>query len=776
MLGELLAAGYAAIVIWGLLISVLPIVIGGSLWKIKLKEMLLLIAAFAAGVILIRFVEEPKEAFGYVTEPLYVTLSGEIISIKDNADYSNVILENTEVVYNGTKYRVDGILLYLSEVSGLQIGDVIATSGELSSFLLPRNNGEFNLYNYYKSMGIYYQVKMTDNTTAPKVMSVKKFPVSEWINTLRTRLVHKLLEHCYSVKDAGTMSAILLGEKGYLDEELNENFRISGISHVLVVSGLHISLIGMGIFEVLKRLMGYMPACIAACVAVVFYVWLTGFGASGQRALIMFVISMSGNFMGRSYDLNSGIGMALLGMLIKAPYLFLGSGFILSFLSVFAIGTIVPVLEDMCKWAFNKKMSGIISGTAVFWVTLPAVIWNYYEYSLYSLLLNILIIPCMSVLVILGAGGLLGEVFFGAGEILLKGPVHVLLWSFEKMSLFFNEMSIGRILFGKPQTWQLLSTYTMLSFIICGYFIIKQLIKRKKRFPAAFRKKKVRYILAVLFISGVSIIEIFILLPKNKRGLEITMLDVGQGECIFMEFSTGECILLDAGSTDVKRLYEKRLEQFFKAKAIDKLDYIILTHADYDHCGAIEDILNGMDVGCLVLPKVNGEDSNLDKLLLLAQGKGCSVTLLGRGDEIKAGGAVFYCLNPDSYEYYTEDKRNDSSIVLHMKYYDFDMLLTGDISETAEKELAEYLKNCEVLKAAHHGSRYSNSESLLKTVSPQIAIISCSENNSYGHPHTETIKRLSEAGCSVFITKDCGAITITVDKGKLRISSFIKRR
>lgn len=779
MLGELLAAGYAAIVIWGLLISLLPVVIGGSLWKIKKTELLLIAAAFLAGVIIIRFVEEPKEAFGYVTEPLYVTVSGEVISIKDNTDYSNVILEKTEVIYNGKKYCVDGILLYLSEVSNLRIGDVIAASGELSSFLLPRNDGEFNIYNYYKSMGIYYQVRMTDNSGVPKVISVKRLPVSESINALRTRLVRKLLKHCYSVKDAGTMSAILLGEKEYLDEELKENFRISGISHILVVSGLHISLVGMGIFEVLKRLMGYMPACVVACAAVVFYVWLTGFGASGQRALIMFVISMLGNFIGRSYDMSSGIGLALLGMLAKTPYLFLGSGFVLSFLSVFAIGTIMPAVEDMCKWAFNKKMSGAVSGIAIFWMTLPVVIWNYYEYSLYSLLLNVLIIPCMSVLVILGAGGLLGEIFFGTGEILLKGPVHILLLFFEEMSLFFNEMSVGRILFGKPQTGQILSTYTLLSFVICGYFIIKQLIKRRKRFPAVFKKKTVRHILALLFISGISIIEIFILLPKNEGRLEITMLDVGQGECIFMEFPTGECILLDAGSMDVKRLYEKRLEPFFKARAVERLDYIIISHADADHCSAVEDILQAesrIDVGCLVLPAVNGEDNNLKKLFALAHNRGCTVKTLGRGDNIKVGEAVFYCLNPDFYEYYTEDKRNDSSIVLLMKYFDFDMLLTGDISERMERELATYLNDCEVLKVAHHGSRYSNSDGLLKIVSPQIALISCSENNNYGHPHTETMERLSEAGCLVFITKDKGAITIAVDKEKLRISGFIKDR
>ena len=775
MLGELLAAGYAAIVIWGLLISLMPVVIGGSLWKIRKREIFLLVIMFVAGVFLIKVVEQPKEAFGYVTEPLDITtVNGKIESIKDNADYSNVVLENAEVVHKGEAYYVGGILLYISNVSNLRIGDVIAASGELSSFLVPRNDGEFNLYNYYKSKGIYYKVFSSDNIT--QVLSVKRYPVSEWFDTVRDKLIIELLEHSYSLKDAGTMSAILLGEKEYLENNLQESFRISGISHVLVVSGLHISLIGMGIFELLKRLVGYAPACVFASVAVLFYVWLTGFGPSGQRALIMFGVSMFGNITGKSYDLCSGTGFALLCMLIKTPYIFLGSGFVLSFMSVFAIGTIVPVLEDICKWAFRKKVSGAVAGLAIFWMTLPVVLWNYYEYSLYGLLLNLIIIPCMSVLVVLGAGGLLGEISMGVGEVLLKGPVHILLFSFEKMSMFFNEMSVGRILFGKPSLTQVLGVYTLLSVVICGYFGIKQLIKRQKRLPAFVSKKKFKHIFAGFFIVGISILEIFILLPKNKNDFEITMLDVGQGECIFTRLPTGENMLIDAGSSDVKNLYEKRIKNFLKARAVSKLDYIIVSHADEDHCSAIEELFKqdeGMEVGCLVLPGVAKTDEKLKMLSGLAHSRGSKVITLGRGDTIRIGEVQFYCINPDSKGNYTEEDRNDSSIVIHMKYGNFDMLFTGDIGATTEREIVSYLEKCEVLKVAHHGSKYSNSQLLLERICPGLALISCSEDNSYGHPHKETLERLEGVGCKVMSTAESGAVTIRIGK-KIEVYGFVK--
>lgn len=775
MLGELLAAGYAAIVIWGLLIGLLPFVIGGSLWKIRKREVFILFVAFFMGVIVLKFAGEQKEVFGYIREPLLVTVRGEIKSIKEGATSSNVLVRKSVIGYNGKEYHTDGILLYLSNVSHLRVGDIVAVSGELSSFLLPRNEGEFNSYNYYKSTGVYYKVYVPSDGIA-KVVANSKIPIAKWLDSARERLVTALFGYCYSYKDAGTMSAILLGEKEYLDDGLKENFRISGISHVLVVSGLHISLIGMGLFELLRRVVGYAPACVLASLIVIFYVWLTGFGPSGQRALIMFLVAMLGNIMGKSYDLCSGIGFAMLCMLIKTPYIFLGSGFVLSFMSVFAIGTIMPVMENICKWAFNKKMTGAVSGIAVFLMTLPVVVWNFYEYSLYGLILNIIIIPCMSVLVILGAGGLFAEMYLGVGEILLKGPVHILLLSFEKLSLFFNEMSVGRILFGKPSLVRILLVYSMLSLVLCIYFGIGQFLKRKRRLPAFLEHRKFKRTFALFFIPGICILEIFILLPGQKNTSEITMLDVGQGECIFMEFASGEKILLDAGSADVKNLYEKRVKNFLKAHAVNRLDCIIVSHADEDHISAVEEILkkdSGVDVSMLILPRVNGMDENIAGLSNLAEDKGCQVKMLGRGDSIRIGEAQFYCINPDFVGNYNEDDRNESSIVLHMAYGNFDMLFTGDIGEKTEKKIAGYLQSCEVLKVAHHGSKYSNSQLLLERVCPELAIISCSENNSYGHPHAEALKRLEAVGCKVMTTAESGAVKIRIGK-KIEVYGFVK--
>ena len=463
-------------------------------------------------------------------------------------------------------------------------------------------------------------------------------------------------------------------------------------------------------------------------------------------------------------------------MLIKTPYIFLGSGFVLSFMSVFAIGTMMPVMEDICKWAFGKRMSGAVSGISIFLMTLPIVAWNYYEYSLYGLILNIVIIPCMSVLVILGAVGLFSEMYLGVGEILLKGPVHILLLSFEKLSLFFNEMSVGRILFGKPPLGRILLVYTMLSVVLCIYFGIRQFLKRKRRLPAFLEQRRFKRTFALIFIPGICILEIFILLPGQKNTSEITMLDVGQGDCIFMEFASGEKILLDAGSSDVKNLYEKRLKNFLKAHAVNRLDCIIVSHADEDHISAVAEMLktdSGVEVSMLILPGVNGTDENIAGLYNLAADKGCQVKMLCRGDSVIIGEAQFYCINPDSKERYDEDDRNESSIVLHMAYGDFDMLFTGDIGEKTEKKIVGYLQSCEVLKVAHHGSKYSNSELLLERVRPELAIISCSENNSYGHPHAETLKRLEAVGCKVMSTAESGAIKIRIGK-KIEVYGFVK--
>lgn len=798
-----MAAGYTAIMVWGLILLLLYTAVSRSLWKTGRLYMAVTVILFIAGAIRISVFEKPKEAFGYLAEEISVTARGEIKEVNTSASGVSITLTNTSVFYCGKEYFIDGLLVYISDISEAANGDIIAVSGNLSSFMLPHNDGEFDSYTHYKSLGIYY--RMTDGGE-PSVISRKRIMLGEALEGIKGRLTEGLFMYCYSPKDAGTMNAMLFGEKQYLDSELYESFKEGGIGHILTVSGLHVSLMGLGLYKLIRKIAGYGVSCFVSGCFVVLYVWLTGFGVSGQRALLMFLIMMTAEYIGRTYDMLSAIGASFICMLIRTPYLFLNCGFQLSFLSVLGISEIMPLIRTMftcadklrkrqtgvqtvgqigvqaggsasdknamngvsslLKEAFAFGISGLSSGIAAAWSTLPITAWYFYEYSLYSVFVNLFILPWMSVIVALGLGGVCGELLTGAGEALLKGPLHLLLLYYEKACKFTELLPDGKIVFGRPSVKQLICAYTMLFAVCCVYMICMQLKKRGVMRLKAFERGLPRFAAAVAVTVTVSLAEIWLLLPGNGGGLTVTMLDVGQGEAIFMELPTGENVLLDAGSTSVKNLYDRRILPFLRAHVVRTLDYVIVSHADYDHCAAIRELLSeedGIAVKRLVLPELGAEDEGIAELMRLGEQKGCEIIYLSAGDSISIGKVSLMCLNPDYGGSTGSFDRNSMSIVLHLKYGRFDMLFTGDIRSGDEERLLCAVAECEVLKVAHHGSAYSNSEAFINAVSPSLSIISSGKNNIYGHPHAECIERLSGIGSDILITAVTGQITIITD-------------
>ena len=251
-------------------------------------------------------------------------------------------------------------------------------------------------------------------------------------------------------------------------------------------------------------------------------------------------------------------------------------------------------------------------------------------------------------------------------------------------------------------------------------------------------------------------------------------LDVGQGDGVFMRTASGTTYLIDCGSSDNKSLYEYTLEPFLLSEGISFVDYIIVTHCDSDHISGIEDLLETekIDVGTLVLPYLQETDERYDNLIEIGKRSGAEIEFIYSGISICDGETRLSCLHPDK-NYHSNDK-NVMSTSLLVEYGDFSMLLTGDISESEEKIILESGKlkeNITVYKAAHHGSKYSNSMELLNYINPVYTVISYGEDNSYGHPHKEVNERLEEIGTKVFYTAKSGAVSIKIDSSRLWIDS-----
>jgi competence protein ComEC len=281
------------------------------------------------------------------------------------------------------------------------------------------------------------------------------------------------------------------------------------------------------------------------------------------------------------------------------------------------------------------------------------------------------------------------------------------------------------------------------------------------------------------------------LVPFRAKNLEITFMDVGQGDGIFLKLPDGTNMLIDGGSSDVKNLGKYRLEPFLKYKGVKNIDYAVITHGDSDHYSGILEFLQAdykgdIRIRNLVLPNVSFTgDSYLD-LIKAAKEKGVKVSVLSRGNTMKNANVYLNCLWPDKELLQALGEASDTnshSIVLSLHFLDFDLLLTGDLEGMGEKIVTEEIEEekgrggiiplrYDILKVAHHGSKYSTSNKFLEAAAPALAIISSGMDNSYGHPHKETLDRLTINKSAILQTKECGAVTVFTNGRQIKILEY----
>ena len=266
---------------------------------------------------------------------------------------------------------------------------------------------------------------------------------------------------------------------------------------------------------------------------------------------------------------------------------------------------------------------------------------------------------------------------------------------------------------------------------------------------------------------------LLVLLVYHPKGhAQITMLDVGQGDGIYVQGPNGGTYFIDGGSSDVEQLGKYRIEPYLKSQGVGKLDYVFISHGDADHYSGIEEMLArqsvGVQINTLVLPCNFRQDEVLIDLAKLAQSVGTKVITMKEGDKLREGDLTISCLQPALEESLSG---NAGSMVLEIFYHQFDMLCTGDVEAEGEELLIQKRKgkDYDVLKVAHHGSKNSTSEEFLECIHADLALISAGKDNRYGHPHEETINRLQNAGCRIYETEKMGAITLKIKGNSLTI-------
>lgn len=644
-----------------------------------------------------------------------ITFTGTIYNMQNKDGYNVLYINNTDIH--------TGIIVYTDD-NKCNAGDIVRVTGDVKEFDKPRNYGSFDANMYYISLGYPYKCN------ADKVV------VTESNNNRLRYILYVIKQKIKGIyakvyKDkAGLMSSIVLGDKYELDIKTKEEYQKNGIAHLLAISGLHISLVGMAVYKLIRKYIGIMKASVISIAVIIMYLIMTGETVSAKRAVCMLVLIIIADVYGRTFDILTGLSAASILILGRNPYT---------------------------------------------------------VYSMTSIFINCIVIPLMPVVMITGI------ITAFAGFISLKlayftaGAGNYVLDFYDFVCERNSRLGQFRIITGQPPAG-IIIVYSVLMII----FIIINKPSFKYNFNNYYKmhslvNKAINNIIAVMLV-----VLVLNMHYKPYNGLQINMLDVGQGDSIYVSASGRHNFLFDGGSTDIKSAGQYRVYPALRAMGCKYIDCIFISHTDNDHISAVMELIKMCDdtfsIGSIVMPDIKGKE-NIEaymKLVDMADKAGINVCYAVRGYTFTVGELDIKCIHPCAgYDY--EDS-NDYSAVYCISYKKFSMLMTGDAESRAEDclindinkeraanvDIKDELSDITVLKVGHHGSKYATSDKLLKTIKPQYALISCGINNRYGHPHSETLERLEDNNCKVYVTNTLGEIIIRTDGYKMSVHQYLQ--
>lgn len=537
--------------------------------------------------------------------------------------------------------------------------------------------------------------------------------------------------------------ALLLGDTSDFGYQVDTAFKVSGIRHVVAVSGLHVSALFSVIYFFFRR--RRLLTFLVAVPVLTFFAAVTGFSPSVTRATLMALLMALGAVINEEYDGLTGLSFASLIMMLLNPFVIVSVSFQLSVSSVAGILLLAPPIFSGIQRRFPKTKPKSRKGRLVSWfagavsvsasallASAPLSAYYFGSVSLIGILSNLLLLWMIPFLFSgIAAVGLLGGVAPGACSLLarlLSYPIRLLLWAAEMLS---------KIPFA--------AVYTQSKFIVVWlvfvYLLVAAYLLYRKRFPL-FALAGVVTLAAAIAAS--------VLVPRLDT-LRLEVLNVGEGQAILLQ-NRGENYLIDCGGDDDGKAGDE-IAQTLLSQGIFRLDGVILTHYDRDHCGALPNLLTRIDVTHFYLPELGKEKMSQS---LASKCASCTSWIQAETQYTLPTGILTLLPAKEG------KSNNENSMGVLFESEECVILVTGDRNRAGEKELVrDYaLPDVDVLIAGHHGSKKATSQELLQAVRPEIVIISVGANNSYGHPAPEVLERLAEFGCTVYRTDEQGSVLL----------------
>lgn len=797
---------------------------------------------------------------------------GKIISIKEETEYYNKYI--LKIIHNSKYEKTKNckLIIYIEKGEELLPGDIVKVEGEFCKPEGRRNYKGFDYKKYLKQDKIYGIIQVENVNKISEKQDF--FCIIQLIRLNISKRIYKL----YKDEIAGFLNGLLIGKTDGLSEEIEVDFRNSSISHVIAISGMHVSYVILGLNLVLEKIIKNKKIRNYLLIILLFiFSLLSGFSESCIRSCIMTSMIFFASNLHRKNNFYISFVFSLVIIIFINPYNIFNTGMWLSYSGTLGIVLFYKLLsnlinhksrnihnkkivnKDLKKARIEKRKSAnkkivtkeLINKESIknkvisffidnFCVTisaqiliLPIMVYVFNTVSLTFFISNILISFFVGPVLIAGyVSVLLSYVFIPISKVIVifeeyfvwiilliaklcsKLPfsnIYVITPNFTLVIVYYVVIAIIVLCFNKKK-------YYVLKLIVSYKFLVKEIEKVKNKILKKYSNIENEIIKKQLTINQINsyqigyykegilkrenknktksknkIIKILLIifcifllinLYKNySENLKIYFVDVGQGDCTFIQTPKGKNILIDGGegNTDKYDYGEKVLLPYLLDRGVTKIDYLIASHADSDHIGGLFAVLENIKVDKILIGIQPEDSEQFRDLIKIANKNKIKIITLKAGDKINIEKNI--CLEilwPIKEKLIEENALNNNSLVFKLLFNNFSILFTGDIEKIAEKQIVEVYKEnlkCDILKVAHHGSKTSSIREFLEYSKPKLALIGVGKDNKFGHPHLEVIKRLENMRVKIYRTDLNGEIEILIKDKELKmytkkVSSF----
>ena len=731
-----------------------------------------------------------------------VNVLAKVIDNGHKKEYSTVYKIKIEAINNNYKYANTNLYLKINNHLNinLQYGNKIQIQGIYIEPEMARNYKGFDYCKYLKTLKIYGTVKANKIKIIEKNTNNSLFFIS---NTMFLESKQQL-EQTLSSEHANLLLGILFGYTDEISEQNKEAFKSSNLSHILAVSGMHISYIILATTIVVTKTCGKRISPVITIIFIFVYMCITNFSPSVTRAGIMAIIVLIAKITHNKNDICTSISLSLLIILIWNPYLISNAGVLLSYGGTIGIllfqKTIKKIFNNVkskskfYKYKANKICIKIIDyiqdilavSISAQLIIAPITTQIFNTYGVTFFITNFLVSLIIGPIIIIGFLFIISSILYQqfSHSIILNLILKLIhkIFKFSIQKLLFLLTQVSKM--GKVLPFSNIKVVTLPIWLIIVYYIVILIFNliykiKYKKVLSAFDKRvinwknliKHRIIKNRQKIIVLTIVSIIILcaIKNSSNNLKIHFIDVGQGDSTLITTPNGKNILIDGGGDDNYDVGKNILLPYLLDRGITKIDCMIISHFDKDHVGGLLIILEEIKVDKVIIGKQYQNSEQYEKFLQIIKNKRIQVKQVLKGDKINIEKDVKINILFPEKELIIENSLNNNSLVFKLEYKEFSALFTGDIEKIAEEKLIKlYKKNnilkSDILKVAHHGAKTSTTQKFLDAVLPQISVISVGKNNLYGHPSIDTIKRLEDLNIEIYRTDKCGEITIIIDK------------